>query len=76
MRTPWPTHVDGGAPVFDEVPDVVRSLDDRMLDVAPARIALTGEHGVHLDHPVGLEAAQLVLEQVVVLGGPATEEQH
>jgi hypothetical protein len=69
-------YVDVGVLILDEVPDLVGALDDRVLDLAPFRISLAGEHRLYLDHAVGLVAAQLVPVEVVVCGGAATEEQQ
>src|SRR5215212_604255 len=70
------TDIDIGALVCDQVPDLVGPLDDRILNVASLWIPLAREHGIHLDHTVGLIAPQLIFVEVVVLGGPAAKEQQ
>ena len=69
-------HVDVCLLVRNEIPDLIRTLHDRVLYVASRRIALPREDGIDRDYAVSLKCAQLVFVEIVILGRPAAEEEQ
>src|SRR6185295_3255754 len=68
--------VDVGLLVRNEIPDLIRTLHDRVLYVASRRIPLPREDGIDPDYAVSLEGAQLVFVEIVILGRPTAEEEQ